>query len=311
MSKELYSERNRATNTKLIYHYLPDKFKNQIIHILREFFIQVRERDNSITSYYNLVWNNIGNLVCKEHGLLTLKTKEYSFDRPDELFEKYFLRLNKIEEEFDVIEIAFRFIKKTPELITHVKYKYSPEDAISDLNKRFRQNSVGFKYEQGMILRVDNELLHVELVTRTLELSSNNVFINANAEFISSLNHLKNDRNKESINDALNAFESTLKIICKELNWEYDPKKDTSSKLISICLEQELVPDFLQSHFTGIRTTLESGIPTIRNKRTGHGQGAEEIVIPHSLATYSVFITGACINYLIELYNEKKAANMV
>ena len=33
--------------------------------------------------------------------------------------------------------------------------------------------------------------------------------------------------------------------------------------------ENEFYPSYLESHLTGIRTTLESGAPTLRNKKAG------------------------------------------
>ncbi|WP_436232542.1 DUF7014 domain-containing protein, partial [Escherichia coli] len=46
------------------------------------------------------------------------------------------------------------------------------------------------------------------------------------------------------------------------------------------CLSQNLIPAYLQSQFTSLKTMLETGIPTIRNKNTGHGQAADIKEIP-------------------------------
>ena len=68
-----------------------------------------------------------------------------------------------------------------------------------------------------------------------------------------------------------------------------------ASDLVKAILEHKLVPDFWQTHFGGLRSMLESGIPTIRNRLGGHGQGAEPTEVPNDLVAYTLHMTGAAI----------------
>jgi hypothetical protein len=43
---------------------------------------------------------------------------------------------------------------------------------------------------------------------------------------------------------------------------------------------------------------LESGIPTVRNKTSGHGQGASYSQIPAHLAAYALHLSAANILFL-------------
>jgi len=131
---------------------------------------------------------------------------------------------------------------------------------------------------------------------------------NANEEFISAHEHFRHKRQKECLSDCLKALETTLKIICQENNWQYN-KNDTAKKLIDICIKNKLIPDFLLSHFTSIRTSIESGVPTIRNKLGGHGQGITKIKVPDHYASYMLYLTGTTINFLVSCQREKKIFN--
>jgi hypothetical protein len=70
--------------------------------------------------------------------------------------------------------------------------------------------------------------------------------------------------------------------------------------LISIIFEKGLVPDYLQSEFTAWRATLEAGVPTVRNRAAGHGQGAEPAEVPKYLAAYALHMTASGIVFLVE-----------
>lgn len=90
-----------------------------------------------------------------------------------------------------------------------------------------------------------------------------------------------------------------MKIICKEKNWSFN-QSDTAKKLIQICFTNQLVPTFTQNQFTSLQNSLESGIPTIRNKLGGHGQGAIPQKVDDEMTRYILNLTGSNIIFLIE-----------
>src|SRR5262249_48224367 len=105
---------------------------------------------------------------------------------------------------------------------------------------------------------------------------------------------------------ALKAFESTLKAICAERRWSFDPNKDTAIKLLEIVFMHNLVPPFLQTQFTALRSVLESGVPTVRNKTSGHGQGPALTSVPDHLTRLALHLTASNIVFLIESHNAMK-----
>lgn len=299
--RDIYSKRNKKASDKLVYDRIDEKLRVQIIRTWKKFFNQYEEETTEE------LWGQINSIICDEHGKHTLLKNDFRRFKESYRCQHYFENSKTLEESFDVIEIVFRAISKIPEII-HQRISHSPEEITSELNERFRENDFGFEFTKGRIVRVDNKLLHKDILNQVIQLTNESLFLNANEEFLSALDHLRHRRNKEALNDSLKAFESTMKIIINDMGWGYD-EKDTAVKLIQKCLDKELIPKFLQSQFSALRTTLEAGIPTIRNKNSGHGQGPKKIVVPDSLASYSIYMTGTCINYLIELYNEKKPAS--
>ena len=105
------------------------------------------------------------------------------------------------------------------------------------------------------------------------------------------------------MNECLKAFESCIKAICEARWWKYN-ETDTISRFIAIVFDKELIPTFLQSHFSGLRSTLEAGVPTIRNRQSGHGQGPTIITVPEYMAAYALHLTASSILLLVRANKE-------
>jgi hypothetical protein len=122
-------------------------------------------------------------------------------------------------------------------------------------------------------------------------------------EFMRAHKHYREGNYKEALNEALKAFESTLKAICVARKWPYDKNKDTASRLVEIVLREGLVPSYLDSALGGLRALLTSTVPTARNRESGHGQGPEPLTVPAHLAAYALHATAANIVFLVEAHN--------
>jgi hypothetical protein len=122
-------------------------------------------------------------------------------------------------------------------------------------------------------------------------------FQGANQEFRTAHEHYRHARYKECLNDCLKSFESTMKAICDKRKWPYQPA-DTAKKLISICKDNGLFPIFMDNHLNGLAICLESGVPTARNKTSGHGQGTTPTQVEPEFAAYVLHLTAANILFL-------------
>jgi len=130
-------------------------------------------------------------------------------------------------------------------------------------------------------------------------------FVGPNAEFLAAHEHYRKGRYKEAIADSLKALESTLKAICDARRWSY-PSGATAKPLLGLVVEKGLVPAFLEGHLAGLRSTLESGLPTLRNRAAGHGQGAVPVEIPSYLAAYALHLAAVTIVFLVEAHNAER-----
>lgn len=177
--------------------------------------------------------------------------------------------------------------------------KLKPSEAIADLNHRFLEHGVGYQYVSGKIIRIDSQFLHAEVIKPALALLQDKRYQGANDEFLKAHDHYRKGEVKECLANCLKALESTLKAICKIRGWVFQPT-DAAKTLLDICFKNDLVPAFLQSHYAALRSTLESGVPPVRNKLGGHGQGPQVITVPPHYAAYALHMTGSAIQFLIE-----------
>jgi hypothetical protein len=173
-----------------------------------------------------------------------------------------------------------------------------PDDAIEELNIRFRQAGFGYQFEAGQIIRVDSHLLHSDVVKPALVLLSDPRFEGAQHEFLSAHAHYRAGEYEDAIVDANRAFESTMKAICDIRGWI--PKGDRAADLIKVVRTNGLLPDYLDQSFDQLIATLRSGLPQVRNEVGGHGQGAVPRETPGYIAGYALHIAAANIVLLAE-----------
>jgi AbiJ N-terminal domain 4 len=310
---DLYSKRKKRiehVNQPEIYQYevLPIEFRRQVIHIW----------DSAILSYAkiscNTWWQDIHKILTRELGLFSLSSNRNNSPFMD--CQEFLLDTKTpIDNLLDLIEITFDCIDRCvrPVAIGMNSYIFNddkfdfqhPDDAIEELNHRFREHAIGYQYSNGQIIRVDSGFIHSEVVIPALNLLSNQCFAGAEQEFLSAHRHYRQQDYKPAIADALKAFESTMKTICDKCQWHYLPT-DCAKDLIKVIFQNHLLPDYLQTQFSNLRSILESGIPTVRNKTSGHGQGTHPTNVPEYLTSYVLHLTASNIVFLMEAYMANK-----
>ena len=169
------------------------------------------------------------------------------------------------------------------------------------MNERFLRAGVGYQFENGIVVRVDSELIHSEVVRPALLYLHQKGFEGPCEEFLRAHEHYRAGRTKEAITTANNAFESTLKAICAQRQWEC-PQRATASKLIETVRRQGLLPNYLDAAFDQLAATLHSGIPKVRGEQGGHGQGATPRETPDYVAAYALHLAAASMLVLIKAH---------
>jgi hypothetical protein len=301
---DLFSKRQKVLRGEVVdvyfYDKIPHTLRVQIIHIIRD-AIGIDRMANFYSNnnpYAPYKW--IHESLCREYGVFTLGTSNYGSETDEECVLNYLLKTDTVDQAIDIIEISFKVIKKViGEKLNHYKQFFETKiDPIEELNGRFKEHGFGYQFE-GEMIRIDSTYIHSEITKPTLSLLNQKEFAGPDEEYRKAHEHYKNERNKECLSECLKAFESTLKVICTKKGWTYN-QTDTSKKLIQIVFQNNLVPAFTQNQFTSLQNLLESGIPTIRNKLGGHGQGQILQKVDDEMTRYALNLTGSNIIFLIE-----------
>lgn len=302
---DLFSKKQKRLRGEVIdvyqYNDIPQELRVQIVHILNDTIGTARVFYKSNDNEPEEIFKFMNETLSREYGLFTLIDKAKS---NREIVMNYISREQNIERVLDVVQISFQYIDKViRDDFKNYEYrneiKCNPDEAIDELNTRFKQHGVGFQFEGGEIIKIDSNYTHAEIIKPTLRLLSKKKFEGANDEYLKAHEHYRHGRNKECLNDCLKAFESVMKTICKQKGWNVNAT-DTSKKLIQTCFQNNLIPSFTQNQFTSLQNLLESGIPTIRNKLGGHGQGETPQKVDDEMTRYALNLTGTNIIFLIE-----------
>ena len=280
---DIFSKRQKRLRGEMpdvyVYDDLSNPLRVQIVHIWR---------DTLGTDYEH--YKFIVNTLCHEYGVFTLaETGSYGRNYIEE-FINFFLQANDIENALDAVELSFRVIDE---------HSSNYNDAIEELNNRFKEYGVGYQFTNGQIIRIDSKFAHDEIVKPALRLLDQKHYAGAQQEFLKAHEHYRKENAKEALSECLKAFESVMKAICDKRGWSYS-NNATAKPLIQACFDNGLIPSFWQSHYSALRNLLESSIPTGRNKLSGHGQGTSPVSVPNHLVAYMLHMTASAIVFLAD-----------
>jgi hypothetical protein len=301
---DIFSKRSKSNNNSIFkYNEIPKALRVQIVHIWRD-SIGVYNTGYYDYSPSNEIWDFLHKGLCKEYGVFALSQKGKNSIENCLLFLQ---DESSVEKVLDIIELSFRLIDTR---VREMRWKWqemgitqNPDQAISELNQRFREHGIGYQFINGQIVRVDSDYIYREAVEPAVNLLFKEGFEGASEEFMKAHEHFRKGNDKEAVTEAQKAFESVMKTICNRMTWELPPRP-TASHLITTLFKNELIPSNLQTQLNSLKTTLE-GLHTVRNNNTGHGQGEKSIKIPRYLVAYALHLCATNIVFLIEAYNGK------
>lgn len=286
----IYSKRQKRLRgeTPDVYTYddLPYPLTVQIALIWKDNF----------GTYQQLPYKTIVESLCREYGVFQLaispgKKREYY----DELYN-FILHEIDIEKVLDAIELSFLYIVSYWKQLGDSR---KADDAIAELNYRFKEHGVGYQFTNGQIVRIDSELTHNEIVKPALRLLDQKQYAGAQQEFLKAHEHYRKGNAKEALNECLKAFESTMKAICDKRKWSYN-RTAIGKSLIQVCFNNGLIPPFWQNHYSSLRKLLKSSLPPVRNELSAHGQGTDPVTVPNHIVAYMLHMTASAIVFLAE-----------
>jgi hypothetical protein len=306
---DIYSNRNKQLPDVYTYENFTQKFKNQVYHIWLNFTVQDIFKKQDYKKFSDFIWEQVEKIILQEHGIKEFPSGSIYGSSPFQNIEVYFYGITEADKIIDIIETSLRAFERIEPIVlkytrSATEIHYTSDDAIRDLNHRFKENGLGYEYTSGKIIKVDSVIIHEQVIKPALFLLSDKTFENANDEFMKAHEHFRHGRYSECFNESLKAFETTLKITITVNGWQVNPNA-TVKDLIAVCFQNELIPNYLQAQFSSLRSLLESGIPTLRKKNSAHGQGANKISIPEYFASFMLYLTGSCIKFIIDAQLDK------
>jgi len=301
---DLYSRRRKREFQKepdvYMYDVVPEILRGQVTHIWKS-AIGNYEGDDRLLTGRNVHWDFIHKTICREKGVECLRLNGIN---PMEDCISYLKSEENVDLWLDIVEISFWLLSENPDIYSaHQSHSFgifqSADEALDELNERFRLAAFGYRFESGRIIRIDSEFVHSEIVKPSLLLLSDQRFKTAQDEYLAAHEHYRSGRNTEAVTNANSAFESTMKIICDIRGWKY--QGDRATDLIKTIRARGLLPDYLNASFDQLIAAMKSGLPTVRNKAGGHGKGnAPET--PQHIAAYALHLAAANIVLLVESF---------
>ena len=174
---DLFSTRQRRLRGEIpdVYSYdsLPRPLRVQIVHIWQEAFGSVTQEGYGVTCPVLGAFREIHRMLAKEFGVFALTDR-----RHEDAFTgvaNFFLECSDIERALDVVELTFSYLAVMTQgtRFGHTS-ETSPEDAVSELNDRFKRHGVGYSYEPNLhkIVRIDSQFVHSDMVKPALAVLS-------------------------------------------------------------------------------------------------------------------------------------------
>lgn len=286
---DIFSKRGKSPPDVLVYDEIPYTLRVQVVHIvnraLRSFTLAPA------------VYVDVANILREEYGVFELFPGT-RIGSSGELHE-FFLYEDNIERVIDVIEellkqLILRWALDPP---SQYRNENAISDAIVDVNRRFKEHGVGYEFVKNRIIRKDSEYIHEEIVKPALKILHDKRFAGPREEFLQAHHHYRKGDHKAVLNECLKSLESTMKCICDARKWKY-PRNPTAATLIDTCLRNNLIPMYWQSHYSALVALLKSGVPTGRNRLSGHGQGREPQRVPDHIVSFMLHSTASTIVFL-------------
>lgn len=303
MIYELLSQRIKNKNGELeiyIYDDFSKKFRTQCFYIIEDIFDKYEKAGENI-------WEFVHNSFARQKGVKTLYKVNYIAKSNCEIY----VSDSDNEDFLDFIDFVFNMFDTVcrpypPKYGYNSPFSEFIDNAIEELNYRFKEHNLGYEFVNSEIIRIDNKVLHETVIKPALKLLYTEGFEGAEEEFRKAFDYRRKGDNKNAILEALKSFESTMKTICDKKQYTYNKHKDTAKDLILILQNNQFYPPYMNNHLTNVRTTLESGLPVLRNKEAGHGQGANVVNVSDEFTEYALNLAATNIVLLTKIYEENK-----
>ncbi|MEX2409879.1 MAG: hypothetical protein WD607_00670 [Candidatus Paceibacterota bacterium] len=305
--KDIFSvfSRRNVGDHRSISPELSDEFRSRLLLLLQHRF-QSPRHGNLLNDMMEEVHSKFQLLLAR--GVLS-KSHQKPFNRTEDLIK--FLDSCDDHHFIDFIEYIFKstsyskifhekneFVEEINQLLrlddlqfhlTNFTFKTEKQKVQGTRGLGLREFTTISSYPK-VILRED-DLIHEHATEPALTLLENELFKNANLEFLDSLKDYKEGDYGDCLTKCGSSFESVMKIICKINGWVYK-ENDTASTLLDIIFDNSTLLSFYKNPLITIAT--------IRNKHSkSHGAGTQERTATKNVAQFCINQTASSIVFLI------------
>lgn len=293
--KDLYGQKEETDKKmSLIYDNIPSETRQVVYTIITE---------NVLESQIIL------GIVCTPSKGIIQNTDDY---RKLWLEIKKYKRIPHIYDIDDHQEEIYHWLMKCPvidflrtiDLFIRIKKNETQQEpnerlrnTINDINDLFKLDKIGYEIVNERIIRKDSEFLQEQVIKNTITLLHTNDFKGPHEEFQKALDHYMKKEYKDTIQEANNSFESTMKSVLTKLNVDFKPD-GTAELLLDLLIKKEVMYTYTKPLF--------QGLPKLRNNQSGHGQGIDPKEVNQSYAELALNLAGTFIVFLITRYQEMK-----
>lgn len=285
----------KEQNDIVQYEFVDEKIRNQV-------FILVSRLINEELKIGDYYWKIVEDITMLEFGIPYFRSDSRGSTIHKEMMEQ------KDIEALYIIEVMLKKLYELNRIIVEStdanRHRDSQKitDIMSKVNKKMLENSLGYEFIEGQLIRVDNKFIHSEVIINAIKLLHEEEFESASNEYHKAFDEYKKGELENALVFARRSFESTMKIICDRLGYHYR-QRGQSFELIGILKQNNFIPTELKYHFEKFTDVMQSGLPTVSNKES-HGKGILIEKATEKMVQYALNLCATNIVFLVETYKE-------
>ncbi|QDU31461.1 hypothetical protein ETAA8_66190 [Anatilimnocola aggregata] len=296
MPFDVFSKRGKPLPDVFVYDELPLKLRQQLAYLYDDTLGKLscnHGMDRPIGFF-----DQIRHVVVRENGVPHLPPAECN--DPFVEIRYCLLQGGDVPLVLDLVEKIFQTVlllspgEHTPCDFELENAGLEAQEAVKELNHRFRENGVGYQFDVNSktLVRVDSLLVYATVIQPVLLLLSQAEYKVPNDEFLSALDDYKKAKYSEAITKAGSAYESVMKVILAKKQWPHDPTRPASHLVKAIVDNAPLDGGYNQ---------VLMSVANVRNlASSAHGGGTTARVAEEHHCQLTLNLAASAMLYLVE-----------
>lgn len=272
---------------------LPIEFRNRIVMLLRD----------ELQGYFVECLSKLHNRLAYLHGKFQLnESRNYGQAHEDVLNfmltckDKHFLDVIELIFNSDISGVSWPDNNIIPAINQFFQIDDLPFHLTPYVTEEFESSFYGTPttairiVEYPRVIRKDSEVLHKSAIEPALQILRGKDYKSANSEFLNALEDQRSGDFRDCLTKCGSAFESTMKVLCKQNSINYK-ETDSASTLLKSLLQNSKLDNYWEQPLMLIAT--------LRNRlSSSHGAGTQSKNVPEHVAAYVVNATASAIVFL-------------